>query len=271
MKNVNQMLIFDVDGVITDIEKEIVTEPLILDYIIKILEKGEPVALNTGRGIDWTQDAVLIPLKDKIINKNILQYLFVVAESGGVTATFDQNGFLNIKVDENLKMPTDLDQKVRELVKEKYSQSMRYENKKTMITTKIKEGTPVDTYHKDQLKIVEDLQKLIDNFGANDRMKTDASTIGTNIMYKTTGKDKGMELILNWILQKGIKPQKFITFGDSLPDIEMAEKLGEEGRNVEFVYVGKNHLKKKYPFPIIIPKEKYGKGTLEFLKSQYPQ
>lgn len=267
MTTIDQMLIFDVDGVITNLENEIITEPFIPDYIIKILKKDKPVALNTGRGIDWTQVAVLNPLKNKIINQGILKNLFVVTESGGITGIYDQTGNLNIKIDESLKMPTDLDQKVRELVKTKYFQIMRYEDKLTMITTKIREGTPIGMFHRGQVEIVKDLQKLIDDFDANDRMRTDISSIGTNIMYKSTGKDKGIELTLDWLLKKNIKPQKFIAFGDSLPDIAMAEKLYEKGNNVEFVYVGENPPENKYPFPIIITKNKFEKGTIEYLKT----
>jgi len=268
MKTVKNAWVFDVDGVITDIEQEKVTEPPILDNIIRILEKGEPVAFNTGRGIDWTQEAVLNQLKNKTINPQVLQNLLIVAEDGGVKATFNQDRSLNIKIDESLRMPYDLDQNVRELVKEKYSQSMLYEDKKTMITTKIREGTPIEEYRKNQLKIVGDLQKLIDTYGASDEMKVDVSTIGTNIMYKTTGKDRGTELILEWVLEKGIKPEKFITFGDSESDMPMAEKLYKNGYPVEFMYVGEENIDiSKYPFPIKILQNKYGKGTLEFLKS----
>lgn len=263
------MLVMDADGVITDIEQEKVTEPTILESIIKILEKGEPVALNTGRGIDWVENTVLNPLKARISNQEILQNLFVVAESGGISGSFDKEGSLSISIDESLKMPIDLDQKVRELVEEKYSQSMRYEDKKTMITTKIQEGTSIGEFHKDQQEIAKDLQKLIDSYGFTDKFKVDVSTIGTNIMHKTTGKDKGVELILNWLLERGIKPQRFIALGDSFrSDIPMAQELHSQGLTVEFVYVGKRNIDtSQYPFPIKQTQNKFEKGTLEFLQS----
>ncbi len=264
----NTAWVFDVDGVITDIEQEKITEPLILDSIIKILEKGEPVALNTGRGVDWTQESVLKQLTDKTINKQTLQNLFIVAESGGETATFNRDGSLNLIVDESLKMPSDLDQKVQKLVQTKYSKSMRYEDKKTMITTKIKEGTSIGEYHKNQVVMARDLQRLIDSYGLTGKFKVDISTIGASIMNKNTGKDRGVELILNWLLQKGIKPQRIIAFGDSESDVPMAEKLYQNGYKVELVYVGKNDLLKiNYPFKIIKTQNKYSKGTAEFLQN----
>lgn len=259
--------VFDVDGVITNIEREVITEPLILDSIIKILEKGQPVALNTGRGIDWVEKTVLNPLKIKTSNLQIFNSLFIVAESGGITTTFNQDGSSDIKIDPSLKMPSDLDQKVRELVQTKYSKSMRYEDKKTMITTKIKEGYSVDEYQKSQREIAKDLQNLIHSYGLENKFKVALTTIGTDIMHNNAGKDKGIELILNWLLKRGIKPQKFITFGDSESDVPMAQKLHKEGKNVELVYVGNNPLKKDYPFPIKQTEEKFEKGTLEFLKS----
>lgn len=240
MKTVDIAWIFDVDGVITNIEKEEITEPLILDYLVQILEKGEPVALNTGRGLDWVESTVLNPLKAKISNQEILQNLFVVAESGGIQAIFNEDGSIDPQIDDSLKMPTVLDQKVRDLLQEKYSQSMRYEDKKTMITTKIKEGTSVEEFNKDQQEITKDLQKFIDSYGFTDKFKVDVSTIGTNIMHKTTGKDKGAELILEWISKRKIKPQRFIAFGDSIPDIPMAEKINEAGHPVELYQTQNN-------------------------------
>lgn len=268
MKVVTQMLIFDIDGVITNLEKEIVTEPLILDFIINILEKGQPIAFNTGRGIDWTIKTVLNPLINKINNKQILTNLFVVAESGGITAEFDQNGTLKINVDYSLKMPKKMEQKVKELVKQKYSETTRDEDKQTMITTKIKEGTPLEKYHQDQLKLVEDFKNLIKDFRMENLMKVDLSTIGTNILYQSAGKGKGTELILSWLAEKNFNPYKFIDFGDSESDAPMTEKLYEEKLYVEFVYVGEEKIDtSKYPFPIIIPQNKFEKGTLEYLQS----
>lgn len=261
--------VFDIDGVITNIKKEIITEPLILNLIIKILEKGEPVAFNTGRGIDWTQTTTLNPLVNKISNKHLLKNLFTSAESGGVSAIFAENGSLDIKIDESLKMPNDLDQKVRELVNEKYSKTMRYEDKKTMSTTKIKEGTSIEDYHKDQKEIAKDLQKIIDSSKSPVQLKVDVSTIGTAIMYETAGKDKGVELILEWLSDREIQPQKFITFGDSISsDILMAQEIYSQGFSVEFVYVGEENIDtSNYPFPIKQTKNKFEKGTLEFLES----
>lgn len=260
--------IFDVDGVITDIEKEKITTPLILDSLVKILERGEPVAFNTGRGMDWVTNTVLVPLKSEISNQEILQNLFVVAESGGVSGTFDKERSLNVNIDESLKVPPALDQDVKDLVQKKYSQSMRYEDKKTMITTKILEGYPVNDYHIHQQKIISNLQKLIDSYDLADQLKVDESTIGTNIMYKTAGKDRGVELILEWLSRRKIRPQKFIVFGDSSSDIPMAKKLNENNYNVELVYVGKNKLPKdNYPFKIIRTQNPYTNGTVEFLKT----
>lgn len=265
----NTAWIFDVDGTVTNLEKEVVTEPQILDIIIKILKKDEPVAINTGRGINWVQETVLIPLENKAANRNILRNLFIVAESGGITAVFNQKGSLRIKINKSLKMPHDLDQKVRKLVQTKYSKTMRYESKKTMITTKIKEGTLVAEYSKGQLMLVKDLQKLIYISAKRDELMIDTSTIGTSVMHVTAGKDKGVELVLEWLLKNKIKPQKFITFGDSFSsDLPMAEKLHQKGKAVTFVYVGKENIDvSKYPFKIHLTEEKFEKGTLEYLQS----
>ncbi|MDZ4227793.1 MAG: hypothetical protein U1E54_00965, partial [Candidatus Levybacteria bacterium] len=71
------------------------------------------------------------------------------------------------------------------------------------------------------------------------------------------------------VKKKGIKPQGYMAFGDSFrSDIPMAEELHAQRFPVEFIYVGEEKIDaSKYPFPIRLTKNKYGKGTLEFLKS----
>jgi len=260
--------VFDVDGVITNIEQEKITEPIILEFLIKTLEKGEPIALNTGRGMDWVEEIVLNPLKSKISNQEILHNFFVVAESGGIRATFDRNGSLKVLFNDSFKIPPELDRKVRKLVAEKYSRSMRYEDKKTMSTTKIKEGTSFEKFHEDQKMITKDLQEIIDSSQLKDRLKVDTSTIGTNIMFRSLGKDRGAEIILEWLSERKIKPQRFVAFGDSFKsDVPMAEELHSQGFSVDFVYVGEENIDtSKYPFTIKQTQAKFGKGTLEFLK-----
>src|SRR3989344_2543991 len=79
--------IFDVDGVITDPEKKEVTNPQLFDELIKRLKKGEPVALATGRALEWVIKKIVNPLESRIKENNsdisLLDNFYVSGEFGG--------------------------------------------------------------------------------------------------------------------------------------------------------------------------------------------
>lgn len=75
--------LFDVDGVITHPEQKRVTEPQIITEIIKRLQAGEPVALVTGRSVDFMRDKVITPLKGELQDLSLLQNFLAVGEKEG--------------------------------------------------------------------------------------------------------------------------------------------------------------------------------------------
>lgn len=269
MKTVDHMLIMDVDGVITDPQEKRITEPEILDQIAKRLEKGEPVALNTGRSIEWVKDRVLNTLIERVKDKKILQNLLAVGEKGGTWAEFDENGQLQQHKDESISVPQALQEKVRNLINSEFSDSMFFdETKETMISTEMKDGYPLEEYTKQQQGLNKKLQELVDQEGLAEELKVEPTTIATDIENKYVGKGFAVRRILEWLSNKGIKPQRYITFGDSFSsDMPMAQEIHSQGLPVEFVFVGKeNILTSNLPFPVKRPAAAFEKGTLEFLK-----
>lgn len=271
MKHISQALIFDVDGVITNPQEKRVTEPEILDEIIERLEKGEPVALNTGRSIEWVKDRVLNSLIGKVKDKKILQNLLAVGEKGGTWAEFNDRGNLVESKDDNISVPDSLKQEIRSLINTKYETSMFYdESKLTMISAEMKDGYSLEDYRKEQITLSVEFEKLLAGKNLTDRFKVDPTTIATDIENKFVGKNFSVKRITEWIKGKGINPQKYVAFGDSFrSDIPMAVELNSRKLPLEFIYVGRENIDtSSYPFPIIQTNSKYGKGTLEFLKSQ---
>lgn len=269
MKTVNQMLIFDVDGVITDPQKKKVTEPKILDEIINRLKLGKPVALNTGRSLMWTIDRVINPLLAKVNYRKILQNLFISGEMGATWIIFNDKGDMQYNKDNSISVPKSLQEKVRKLIETKYSDAMFYdESKETMISTEINYGYPFEKYKKLQNLQDQELRNLVEQGNLSQEIIVDPTTIATNVQNKFVGKHYAIRRMLDWVKKKGIEPQKYITFGDSFKsDIPMAEKLNSHKLSVEFVYVGEENINiSKYPFPIKITQNKFEKGTLEFLK-----
>lgn len=260
--------IFDVDGVITHPSKKVNTDPKIFDHILEKLEKEEPVILNTGRSLIWITERVTNPILAKIKDKKILDNFQAVGEMGGVWLTFDKRGEIHKSIDNSLSIPKSLIAQIENLIKNKYSSSMFYDKtKQTMISIEMHEGFSLNEYHNAQTNLVKDVKEVIDNSKLDHRFKIDTTTIAADIMGKHVGKAFAVHRILDWLRKKGIEPRKITTFGDSLSDLPMAEKLYELRFKVKFVFVGENNHfdKTKYPFPIHITKSKYEKGTLEYL------
>ncbi|MBI2031073.1 MAG: HAD hydrolase family protein [Candidatus Levybacteria bacterium] len=141
--------------------------------------------------------------------------------------------------------------------------------KQTMVSVEMTDGYSLIDYKKNQSALINDLSNIINKSDLGKHFKIDPTVIAADIENKHVGKGFAVRRIIDWLEETEIKPQKFITFGDSKSDLPMGEKLHELGFKVEFVFVGeKSHLKKtKYPFPIFFTKSKFEKGTLEFLES----
>lgn len=268
-RTVNTVWIFDVDGVITNPSEKRITEPEILDQIVEKLESGEPVALNTGRSLAWIIDRVINPLLGKVKNKKSLQNFFAVGEKGGTWVKFDENRQLQQYRDKSISVPQALQEKVRKMINSELSESMFYdETKETMISTEMKDGYSVEEYTKQQQALNKKLQELIDQEGLAEKLKVDPTTIATDIENKRVGKGFAVKRAIEWLRNKAIKPQLYVTFGDSFSsDISMAQELHSQGLPVELVYVGKENIDSSaFPFTIHQTQAKFEKGTLEFLK-----
>lgn len=268
MKAIDCMLIMDVDGVISNPQKKI-TEPEILDQIAKRLEKGEPVALNTGRSIEWLRNRILNPLAEIVKDKKTLTNFLAVGEKGGTWAQFDKEGNIIESKDNNISVPDNLKNEIRNIIKTQYSDTMFFdESKLTMISTEMKDGHPLEDYSEKQKILARQLKTLLADKKLEDKFKVDPTTIAIDVENKHVGKHFAVKRILEWIKAKRISPKRFIAFGDSfISDIPMAEELHAQGFPVEFVYVGKENIPtSNYPFSIKQPIAHFGKGTLEYLK-----
>lgn len=272
IKNPFHAWLFDVDGVITNPEQKRVTEPAILSEIVDRLEAGEPVALVTGRSIDFMKDRVIDPLKDKIDNPNLLQNFLAMGEKGGVWITYE-NGEPQEHVDSDISVPQDLQEEARKLIEDEFSELMFYdETKKTMISTEMKDGANLQDYHAKQQVLNQKLEEIVKVHGLSDQLEVDPTTIATDIQNKHVGKDFAARRVLEWLKERNIKPQNFITMGDSMSDVPMAQEIHNQGLPVTFVFVGRDADWKlieslSLPFPVTFTKNKYENGTAEYLAS----
>jgi len=267
-KIVSYAWLFDVDGVITHPEQKRITEPQILDEIIKRLQKGEPVALVTGRSLSWMIERVIDPLERKVSDKSLLQNFFGVGEKGGAWVTF-VDGKRQEFVDKDISVPLDLQDDVRKIVETEFGDLMFYDDsKKTMISVEMKDGVTVSQFGPHQQRLSERLRELLGRRHLTKNLRIDPTRIATDIENKNVGKAFGALKVLEWLKTHHLRPQQFIAFGDSLSDLEIAREIHQQGWPVDFVFVGPEEIEiQNLPFSVVTTGNPLEKGTLEYLST----
>lgn len=267
-KIVNEIFIFDIDGVLTSIQTHKLEDPRIIEFIIDILDKNEPVAFNTGRSLSWVKDEIVSVIEKHIGDKKKLNNLFIVGEKGGAILDFSQNGEEKIFIDSFINIPATVKNEIRDLIKKKFSNEVFYdETKLTMVTVQKSENITMDEFNNIHPLINVEIKQILDKYDEDKKIKFTPTTLDTDIENSHVGKDFAAGKILEWLDRKSYTANKFITFGDSIADLEMAKYIFDKGLNVEFVFVGKKEVNvNDYSFKVIITEEKYDKGTIEYLK-----
>lgn len=261
--------LFDVDGVILDQETKQVTEPEILTYLYEILKRGNILTFNTGRAFKGTEEKILTPLLEMTENKSLFKHVFVSCEMGNVIATHKDGAWDKKVLDD--PFPTPLQNEIKKMIDEGFSESMFYDDsKETMISIEVKEGFDLGVYAKRQEELYEKVSELL----LSDKylplgFKIGRNKIAIDIQYDDAGKHLGAERIEDWLLEEKLKPETLCMIGDNSSDSEMAEEL-QSKYTVIFVFVNEKAKLNtdRLMCEIIFTKEKYTKGTLEFLKSQ---
>ena len=116
-KKVNEIFIFDIDGVLTSIQTHKIEHQKLIEFVIDILDKNEPVAFNTGRSLSWVKDEIVSLIEQNIKEKNKLENLFVAAEKGGAVISFNQNGKEQMFIDYSINIPDTIKNEIRKLIK----------------------------------------------------------------------------------------------------------------------------------------------------------
>lgn len=260
--------IFDVDGVLSNLEDKI-TDPEILKHIADLLKNGNAIALNTGRSFSTIEETVLRPLEKLIIDKTHLKNMFIVCEMGNVLGSFKDGAFHKQLLDDPI-LP-ELSDQIREMVEKDFSAAMFFdESKETMLSIEVKDGFDLEIYKKAQDTLHEKITALLlSNKYLQMNLVIGRNPIAIDIQYEDAGKHLGAERIEDWMMAEGIKPETIYMIGDSPSDSKMAEEL-QNTYSVIFVFVGEKEKldTDRLMCEIVYTKEKYNKGTLEFLKSK---
>lgn len=275
IRKVDEILVFDVDGVITEPSGRMF-DPEIMYEIKRRLEIGEPVILNTGRSISWVQSQIIARLYHTYDLKDVssLQNLFVVGEKGGSWMTFDEKGMMQTHIDGNITLPQELQRKINQLIADEFFQTMFYDTTKhTMVTAEMKPLDPQRSkeeqeieFKKNQIELERKITAIIEEANLSDSIRVDTTTIATDVEDRNVGKDFAMQRVVAWLNQIGVDGRRYLTFGDSESDIKMAIQLHDDGKEVEFIYVGNKPLEGEFTFPVTTTNGKFNKGTVEYLQ-----
>lgn len=263
--------VFDVDGVVTDpIEKCVIDEGMYDEFIIR-LERGEPVTFNTGRSLDFIEHQVTTPLLERIKAQgkdvSIMHRVYAVGEKGGIELIFNQNGSFQEVPDPRFSVPETIQNQVRDLVNQSFSETTFYdETKRTMVSTEMKDGLDVENvFRPHQQRLLPELQHILAEHDPDKQFKIDPTTIATDIEDKRVGKALGARKTLDWLDKMDLKPELFVTFGDSSSDLPMAEELQKTHPTI-LVFVGED-LAENNIERVKRPQAIYTAGTLEYLRN----
>lgn len=252
--------LFDIDGVLTNLR----TRKLSLELIKVLAQKNkeeEPTTFVTGRSIAWIQKRIF-PLLSKVD----FSLVSCSCEKGGVFVTFNKEGEPDISVNEELKVPAQIQEEAHDIVEAQFSKTMFYDSKLTMVTVEAREDVENSAFRADQKFLDEQLLQIIKNHKLEDTLKLDSAEIATDIESKKVNKYLGVAETLRWIKKKSIEIKHVYGFGDRGSDVDIGKYLHEKGLPFTFVFTGgKDELKSHdFPFEIVITDKLYDQGTLEF-------
>lgn len=265
--------LFDIDGVLTEPALKRVRHEEILAELVARLRRGEPVGGNTGRALAFVEERLLAPLETRVDDARLLQDLFVAGEKGGVTLTYAADGRRRKEIDPSVVIGPRavLVEGVTDLVETRFGQTMFVDRtKQTMVTIEMADGCAIDVFRRQQTELLAELEVLLARLGMTGQFRVDATRIAVDIEHPLAGKALGARKFAGWLDDRGITPERVLTFGDSPSDFEMAAELHRLGYAVEFVYVGAPADARRWqtaPFPVRVTGRSHDDGTIEYLSA----
>jgi hydroxymethylpyrimidine pyrophosphatase-like HAD family hydrolase len=267
--------IFDVDGVITDPQKRIITRPELIACIIRLLENENTIAFISGRALSWLKERIVNKLEEYIRNNNLsfslLDNIFISGEFGGSNIIFESGVFKEI-INSGLKLNPGLVEQATKAA-EQFSDIVFIDKyKQTQFTVEMQDAVNIIDFAKQENEIASVFRKIVKDLGLEETVEVHEDRIAVNIKYKSSNKMFATKQFIDWLNFKKFYPEKIKAFGDAVSDLEIGHELRKNNLNFDFIYVGNpEDIRTKTSFPVIFTKEKFGKetdeGTLEFLKS----
>jgi len=255
--------IFDVDGVLSNLDARGIVEPSLFPSLERILLQGDLLAFNTGRDTVWVRRHILEPLEKMGVDASLLKDVFLACEKGGTWQEADQE----VQLNDAFVLPPLFVEKIKNIITDEFSDVMFFDDgKRTMISVEMKKGIARELFTPRQQELHQIFVKYLDEYGLSQKYFIQEDLIASDIMHKNAGKDIGMQHILTWFELSNKHPEHFFCFGDNPSDLHMGELLQSKNYPFTFVYVGTKPLEPTSFVPILT-EEKFDKGTASFLKT----
>lgn len=243
-------LLLDVDGPIASpVSRRVAVESIGRDLAL-MANAGIPVIFNTGRSDAFIAEQVVPVLRAAGLEPATPVY--TVSEKGAVWAEVSPEGLGEVSVDAELKLPDALSEDVRELVAERFSELMFFdETKRAMVSVEQHVHVPSERYLRAQEEFDAAVPALLKKHGLEE-VRIDPTIISTDVEHQRLGKDLGASRSLELLAERDIHPQAWYTMGDSRTDYAMADWLHEQGHTVRHVDVRPADGVPETEYPVLV-------------------
>ncbi|MFZ6991750.1 hypothetical protein ACO0E1_07630 [Curtobacterium sp. RRHDQ66] len=260
-------LLLDVDGPIASPVSRTIAIPSIVDDLIALAAEGIPVVFNTGRSDAFIREQVVKPLLAGGLAPG--GRVHAVCEKGAVWCSIGpqyEDGMGDITVAEDLALPRDYADEMRELVRSDYADLVFFdETKRAMVSIEQRVEVPNATYLARQPEFDERAMAALQRRGLGVRRlddvrpaadgsvqwRIDPTIISTDVEADRSGKDMGAERSLELLAEDGDLPVAWRTMGDSRSDYAMADWLHANGHEVAHVDVRPSDGVPATPYPVL--------------------
>jgi hypothetical protein len=260
-------LLLDVDGPIASPVSRTIAIPSIIDDLIALAAEGIPVVFNTGRSDAFIREQVVGPLLAGGLAPG--GRVHAVCEKGAVWCSIGpqyEDGMGDITVAEDLALPRDYADEMRELVRDEYADLVFFdETKRAMVSIEQRVEVPNDTYLARQPEFdakamaalvrrglgVRRLDDVRPDASGAVQWRIDPTIISTDVESDRSGKDMGAERSLELLAEDGDLPLTWRTMGDSRSDYAMADWLHANGHDVAHVDVRPSDGVPATPYPVL--------------------
>ncbi|MET3450380.1 hypothetical protein [Curtobacterium sp. 1544] len=260
-------LLLDVDGPIASPVSRTIAIPSIVEDLVALAAEGIPVVFNTGRSDAFIRQEVVGPLLAGGLAAG--GRVHAVCEKGAVWCSIGpqyEGGMGELTVAEDLALPRDYADEMRELVRDEYADLVFFdETKRAMVSIEQRVEVPNATYLARQPEFDERAMAALQSRGLGVRRlddvrpdadgavqwRIDPTIISTDVESDRSGKDMGAERSLELLAQDGELPLAWRTMGDSRSDYAMADWLHAQGHEVAHVDVRPSDGVPATPYPVL--------------------